>query len=97
MLLNIVDTHAHLDMPEFDIDRETVIRRAFECGVSTINTIGINLESCQRAVELAEKYQGIVSSVGFHPQETDAVNKKDVDKLAELAQHPRVVAMVRWG
>jgi TatD DNase family protein len=97
MALNIIDTHAHLDMPEFDSDREAVIRRAFDCGVETINTIGINIESCQRAVELAEKYEGIVSSVGFHPQETDSVNKEDVDKLAELAQHPRVVAIGEMG
>ncbi len=97
MELNVIDTHAHLDMPEFDLDRDAVVRRAIDCGVNTINTIGINLESCKRAVELAEKYQGIVSSVGFHPQETDLVNREDVDKLAELAQHPRVVAMGEMG
>jgi TatD DNase family protein len=97
MEANIIDTHAHLDMPEFDSDRDAVINKAFESGVKTINTIGINLESCQRAIELAEKYQGIVSSAGFHPQESNNVTREDVNKLAELARHPRVVALGEMG
>ncbi len=97
MELNVIDTHAHLDMPEFDSDRDIVISRAFENGVTLINTIGINLPSCQRAIGLAEKYPGIIASVGFHPQESDGVDKADVGILAQLAQHPRVVAIGEMG
>ena len=97
MDMDIIDTHAHLDMPEFDSDRDAVIKRAFDGGVNIINTIGINIESCRRAIELAEKYQGIVSSVGFHPQESDNIKEEDVHILKKFAQHPRVVAMGEMG
>ena len=97
MELNVIDTHAHLDMPEFDLDRDTVIGRAFENGVKIINTIGINLPSCYKAIELAEKYPGIVASVGFHPQESEGGNKADIDILDQLAQHPKVVAIGEMG
>jgi TatD DNase family protein len=95
--LQIFDTHAHLDMPEFDPDREDVIQRAFDNGVRFINTIGIDLEASQKAIELAEKHTGVFASVGFHPQESNGVTREDIDKLAILANHPKVVAIGEMG
>jgi TatD DNase family protein len=68
--LKIFDTHAHLDMTHFDVDREEVIKRAQDAGVSLINTIGIDAESNYKAIELAETHPGIVASIGFHPNES---------------------------
>jgi TatD DNase family protein len=95
--LNIVDTHAHLDMSEFDADRDEVVNRAANAGVKTIITVGIDLESSRKAIRLAEKYSGILATVGVHPQESKGVSKEDIGNLAEMAGHPRVVAIGEIG
>lgn len=97
MNLHIIDTHAHLDMPEFDSDREEVIRRANNSGIYTIVTIGIDLESSRQAIGLAEKYSGIVASVGIHPQASSGVEKKDIEELSKMARNPLVVAVGEMG
>ena len=93
----IIDTHAHLDMSEFDSDREQVIARAFANGVAAIVTIGIDLESCRRALELAQKHPRIFAGIGIHPQNTGGVTKSDIDQLERLAGQPGVVAIGELG
>ncbi len=67
---NIIDTHAHLDMPQFDSDREAVIQRAIDAGVSHIITAGIDLESSPvRQLNWRSRYSCSLATVGFHPQE----------------------------
>lgn len=95
--MDIIDTHAHLDLPEFDQDREEVIIRAGEEGVTTIVTVGINIESCRRALQLAEDHAGIWAVVGIHPQDTRDFRREDLSKLEEMAGHPRVVAIGEVG
>ena len=95
--LLIVDTHAHLDMGAFDKDREEVVARALNAGVSTIITVGTNLESSKKAIRLAERHPQILAAVGFHPHDTSAVKKTDIANLAEIAKHPRVVAIGETG
>jgi TatD DNase family protein len=97
LTLNVIDTHAHLDMPEFDEDREAVIKRAMDSGVTTINTIGVDVASSLKAIELAEKYPGVFATVGIHPQEAEKATREDISQLAELARHPRVVAVGEMG
>ena len=97
MSLDIIDTHGHLDMPEFADDREEVIRRAQEAGVNTMITIGINPESNLRAIRLAEKYPNVYAGVGIHPQDSQGITPKEVDQLIEIAKHPRVVAIGELG
>ncbi len=90
----LIDTHAHLDMDDFDHDREAVIDRAIEGGVSRIITIGIDQESSQKAVALAESYSFIYASVGFHPHDADAFDAEAMDALVRLSSYDKVVA---WG
>ena len=97
MKLPIVDTHAHLDMDPFDEDRTEVIARALDSGVSTIITVGINLESSKKAVELAEKHPEVFATVGFHPHEANRVKAEDIANLAKIAAHPRVIAIGEVG
>lgn len=94
---SIVDTHAHLDMEEFDEDRSEVIARALDSGVSTIITVGTELESSKRAIELAENNAAILAAAGFHPHEADGVNEEDITELARIADHPRVMAIGEIG
>ena len=95
--LQIIDTHAHLDMEQFDQDRNEVIQRAQAVGVALINTIGIDCESSQKAIELAERYECVLASVGIHPQEAHRAKEDDYQKLLTLAKHPRVVAVGETG
>jgi TatD DNase family protein len=95
--MQLIDTHAHLDYPEFDADRDEVVRRAAESGVTRIITVGTNIDSSRRAIWLAEKYEGVFASVGVHPNDCAAAADDAVERLRELAQHPKVVAIGETG
>lgn len=94
----LIDTHAHLDSPKFDNDRDDVISRALEAGIDTIVNIGFNRETIPSTMALAEKYPFIYAVVGWHP--TDAVDMKLEEDLAwieKLCSHPKVVAIGEIG
>jgi len=93
----LVDTHAHLDFPEFAEDLTAVLARAAEAEVHTIITIGTDLESSRRAVALAERHPGVLAAVGVHPNHVELNRPDSLDGLAELAQHPKVVAIGETG
>jgi len=93
----MIDTHAHLDMKPFDIDRTEVISRAIKAGVSTIITIGIDIETSKKAIVLAEAHPGIYAAVGLHPHEAGRLCRVDIGELERLARHPRVVAIGEMG
>ncbi len=93
----LVDTHAHLDFPQFDGDREAVLARAWEAGVGAIVTIGVDANASRRAVELAMSDGRIFAAVGIHPHEADKASEADWAALEELARHPRVVAVGETG
>lgn len=93
----LIDTHAHLDFPEFDEDREQVIARAVEAGVERIITIGTRLETSRNAVALAEKYPQVYATVGVHPTSVPEETDDFLPALRELAAHPRVVAIGEIG
>jgi TatD DNase family protein len=95
--LQVFDTHAHLDMPEFKADRQEVIERAYQAGVETIVTIGIDLESSRQAINLAQQYQGVYAAIGIHPQEAAGVSNEDISELEALAKNPKVVALGEMG
>ncbi|HEX4900941.1 MAG TPA: TatD family hydrolase, partial [Pyrinomonadaceae bacterium] len=93
-----IDSHAHIDGPEYDADREDVIQRALEAGVRAILNVGTgdpNKGNLERAVALADAHRGIYAAIGIHPHDarlyTDEVENR-IRKL--LAEGPRVVA---WG
>ncbi len=92
-----IDTHAHLDYDLFDEDREIVIQRAIKNGVAAIITIGVDLESSQKAVDLAEKYATVFAAVGIHPTECADVPDSTFDRIEELGQHEKVVAIGEVG
>lgn len=94
----LTDTHAHLDYPQFDGQLDEVIERASAAGVQRIITIGIDRESCRRALTIAEKYDNVFAVVGLHP--CNVLDEGAMDFLGELpalARHPKVVAMGETG
>jgi TatD DNase family protein len=94
---SLVDSHAHLYMPQFDEDRDEVIARALESGVSNIVNVGIDLDASARAIELARKHSRLMAAVGIHPHGAVGVVKADIYRLAELARQANVVAVGEIG
>jgi TatD DNase family protein len=93
----LIDTHAHLEMREFNDDREDVIKRAREAGVEYIVTIGTTIESSRDAVLLADKYDFIYAAIGIHPHEVKDILHPAYDILRHFAQHKKVVAYGEIG
>src|SRR5712691_10311964 len=93
----LIETHAHLDYPDFANDFDDVLRRATEAGVTRIITIGTSVESSRRAVDLAEKYPNIFAVIGVHPTYTAEADEDVITPLRELAKSPRVVALGETG
>ena len=93
----LVETHAHLDYPDFANDLDDVLRRANEAGVTRIITIGTSIESSRRAIDLAEKYSSIYAVIGVHPTYAEQAGEDVITPLRELAKSPRVVAIGETG
>jgi TatD DNase family protein len=95
--LTAIDTHCHLDMEDYEPDREQVIAEALLCGVSRIITIGIDLVSSARAVELAARYPGVYATIGIHPHSAAEAKESSFRQLKALAAHPKVAAYGEIG
>ena len=93
----LIDTHAHLDFPEFAEDLDHVLLRAKEVGVERIITIGTTLQSSRKAIQLAERYSQIYASVGIHPNCASQEREDFLSELEEMAKHPKVVAIGETG
>lgn len=93
----LIDTHAHLDYPDFAADFDDVLTRATEAGVTRILTIGTSIASSRRAVELAEKYPNVFAVIGVHPTSAEEAPDDVITPLRELAKSPRVAAIGETG
>ena len=93
----LIDTHAHLDSPEFADRIPTVIERALQAGVSQIVTIGVNIKTSRKAARIAEKYERIYASAGIHPHDAFLLRPEDLRDLVEIASASKVVALGEIG
>ena len=93
----LIDTHCHLDFPQFDQDRDLVIKLAREAGVEYFVNIGTNLDSSIVSCALAKQYPGVYASVGVHPHDADSFDFQAEDRLKELAKNNKVVAIGETG
>jgi len=91
-----VDSHAHLEMEQFDADRAAVLERAEVAGIETILAIGSGTGpgSLDCAVQLAEQHEFIYATIGIHPHEAKLASDADFGEMAQLAKRPKVIA---WG
>ena len=94
--MDLIDSHAHIDFPQFADDREAMLQRAREAGVRTLLAIGTGPgpEKLDAALPYAEQHDWIYTTVGVHPHEAKEVTPQHLDELARLAKHPKVIA---WG
>lgn len=93
----LIDSHAHLTMPQFDTDREAVMQRARDAGLVYLITVGTDLADCEQAVALAESHEGIAAAVGIHPHDVVAATEAAYDRLKGFGARPRVVAIGEIG
>ena len=89
----MIDTHAHLDA----LDADEAVARAREVGVTRILTVGTDLKSCRRALEIADRQAGVFAILGIHPHETGHVEPDAVSEIRRLHAHPKAVAVGEIG
>ena len=92
-----IDTHSHLNFSPFEADIKEVISRAKETGIIAIINVGADLSTSKRAIELAQKEDLCYATVGIHPTSTNNLQDKDYQKLEDLAQKKKVVAIGEVG
>jgi TatD DNase family protein len=93
----IIDTHAHLDFPEYKTDLDTVLSRAKEANVGCIINVGTNLTSSQKSIDLANRFKNIYASIGIHPHDASKISKQHWQMLESLVEEPKVVAIGETG
>ncbi len=89
------DTHAHYDDEAFDSDRNELLKSFLKNKIDRVITIGCNIETSKKSVELANNYDFVYAAVGFHPHDADAFNNKNADILIKMAEENKKV--VAWG
>ncbi|MBM3892395.1 MAG: TatD family deoxyribonuclease, partial [Verrucomicrobia bacterium] len=95
--MRLVDTHAHLTHERFRDDLDAVVRRAAEAGVAAMIVPSSDLNDCAAVLALAERFPQVYVAVGVHPNEAEVAPADVTEALAELARHPRVVAIGEAG
>ncbi|MFQ5956743.1 MAG: TatD family hydrolase [Candidatus Brocadiales bacterium] len=93
----LVDTHTHLNFPDYKKDSKEVINRAVSEGVERLIEVGTDVQSSKRALDLAQEYPLIYASVGIHPHDATSSTEKDWQEIKALAQGPKVVAIGETG
>nr|WP_272211167.1 TatD family hydrolase [Marinicella sp. W31]MDC2877052.1 TatD family hydrolase [Marinicella sp. W31] len=93
----LIDTHCHLDFPDFDAERDDLVTRAKEAGVAQMVTISTRVKKFNQVVEIAEKYENVFCSVGTHPANADEELDISTDDVIRLSDHPKVVAIGEAG
>ena len=93
----LVDSHCHLDFPDFADELDAVVHRAKSAGIGTLVTIGTKLSEAEKVIAIAERFPNVWATVGVHPHEAAVEPGEDTARLVELARHPKVVGIGETG
>jgi TatD DNase family protein len=93
----LIDSHAHLELEPLSNDPSAVVERARAAGVVAVVTVGIDTKDAQNALRIAEEFEDVFASVGFHPHNAKDVENLDLSDMEHLAEHPKVVAYGEIG
>lgn len=93
----LVDSHCHLDFPDFDPDREEVIARAEAAGIGRMVTISTRVAELSKLLAIVETHPNVFCSVGTHPHNADEESNVTTEDLVRLAEHSKVVAIGEAG
>jgi len=95
--VRLIDSHCHLDFPDFAEELDAVVQRARDAGVERMVTIGTRLDKARRMIEIAERYPDVFFTVGVHPHEAASATETDFVTMRELAAHPKCVGIGEAG
>lgn len=96
--MQLVDTHCHLDFPDYKDDLDEVIKRALQAGVVRMVLPGTSIQSSREVIDLSAKYPQVYAACGIHPHEADKVTDKDIETLRKMATSDgKVVAIGEIG
>jgi TatD DNase family protein len=93
----VIDSHAHLYDPQYDVDRNDVLRRAAEAGVEAIIVPGTTVETSAMALDLARRHPGLYACVGIHPHDASTASPAALETIERLSREDRVVAIGEIG
>ncbi|MDD3445754.1 MAG: TatD family hydrolase [Zavarzinia sp.] len=93
----LIDSHCHLDFPNFAEDLDAVVARARQAGVGAMLTIGTTLAKSAQVIAVAERFANIWASVGIHPHEAEAEPDVQARTLIEMSRHPKVIGIGETG
>jgi TatD DNase family protein len=93
----LIDVHAHIELDPLVKEPEKVVNRALEAGVMAIITVGIDLDDVGIALELADRFEQVYASVGFHPHNAKAIGDNSLSEMEKYARHPKVVGYGEIG
>ena len=93
----LVDSHCHLDFPDFSGDLDAIVARAAQAGIGRIVTISTRVRRLSELIAIAERFPNVYCSVGTHPHHADEEDGIAPEELIELTGHPKVVALGEAG
>jgi TatD DNase family protein len=93
----LVDSHCHLDFPDFQADIDALLERAAEANVGLMVSIGTRLSQFDKVLAIAERYENVYCTVGIHPHEAGREAKTEAAQLIALAAHPKVIGFGETG
>ena len=92
-----IDTHSHIYYDKYSDDIDEVIDKAFQNNVKKIICVGVDIDSSLKSIKLAEKYDNIFATTGYHPHESKEADSNYLKDLEELSKHKKVVAIGETG
>src|SRR3982074_1912298 len=93
----LVDSHCHLDFPDFAGDLDAIVTRAAASGIGRIVTISTRVRRLGDCLDIAERFPNVYCSVGTHPHHADEEDGIAANEVIDLTQHPKVVALGEAG
>ncbi|WP_131196283.1 TatD family hydrolase [Lichenihabitans psoromatis] len=93
----LIDSHCHLDFPDFEVERDAIVARARAAGVERLITISTRVERFDAIRSIAERYDDVFCTVGTHPNQANEEPDVAVTRLIDLSRHPKCVAIGEAG
>ncbi len=97
MTINLIDSHAHLELEPLVDDPAGVLERATAAGLIAVISVGIDIPDAEKVLEIADRFEGVFASLGFHPHNAKDVSEVTLSGMEKLAKHPKVVAYGEIG
>ncbi|MCL5674325.1 MAG: TatD family hydrolase [Candidatus Omnitrophica bacterium] len=93
----LIDTHCHLDFPDFEKDRQETIERAQKENIRYIINIGTSVSSSVKSIEISQKHDFIFATAGIHPTDVENISINDIEKIDEIAKNPKIAGIGEVG